>query len=740
MSPQHVPSIARPGRQRVTRADLEASLVVFLVALPLSLGIAIASGAPVASGIIAAVAGGIVAGVVGGVPLQVTGPAAGLTAVVAGLVAEHGWEVTCLITLLAGLVQIGLGVSRVARAALAISPAVVHGMLAGIGLTIVLGQLHVLMGGRSRSSALESLRELPAQLWNVHTASVLLGLGTVAVTLLWPRLPGPLTRVPAPLAAVTLLTAVSLPFAVDRVELPGNILDAVRLPGLPDTAWASIALGVVTVALVASVESVLSAVAVEKMSDGPRGDLDRELVGQGAANTLSGLLGGLPVTGVIVRSATNVRAGARTKWSAVLHAVWIAVFAVVLVGVVREIPLSVLAGLLVTIGIGLVDLGHLRAANRHGEGYAWVATLLGVVFLNLLEGVIVGIGVALVFAVRRTVLAPVEAVEPAAPGGPWRVVVQGTLTFVSVPKLARQLAVVPPGAGVRLEVDVDFLDHAASDRLTTWVDEHRRTGGTVDVVESGVPVLSQVREGRAPRRRVRSDGPGILPWSRRAQAPEAVVPAADLDGAAGLPVLRGVGEFQNRLAPLVAPVLSDLSGGQSPTTLFIACADSRVVPNLITSSGPGDLFTVQNVGNVVPRPGSAAAAGDSTLAAVEYAVDVLGVGTIAVCGHSGCGAMQALLSGSVPDVPDRALGGWLAKAHGSLEASRGDGEGPTDLDHLGRVNVVEQLGHLRAHPSVAAAQAAGRLELVGLFFDIGTAQARVLDQRSGRFEVVSASR
>ena len=136
------------------RYDLPASLVVFLVALPLSLGIAIASDAPALAGLIAAVVGGVVAGALGGSPLQVSGPAAGLTVVVAGLVAEFGWKVTCAITVAAGVLQVLFGLSRIARAALAISPVVVHAMLAGIGLTIALQQVHVLLGGESQSSAL----------------------------------------------------------------------------------------------------------------------------------------------------------------------------------------------------------------------------------------------------------------------------------------------------------------------------------------------------------------------------------------------------------------------------------------------------------------------------------------------------------------------------------------------------------------------------------------------------------
>ena len=148
----------------VFRYDVPASLVVFLVALPLSIGIAVASGAPVVAGLIAAIVGGIVCAAVGGSPLQVSGPAAGLTVVVAELVAQFGWKATCAITAAAGVLQVLLGLSRIARAALAIAPIVVHAMLAGIGITIALQQAHVLLGGGPRSNAWENLSTLPGQL------------------------------------------------------------------------------------------------------------------------------------------------------------------------------------------------------------------------------------------------------------------------------------------------------------------------------------------------------------------------------------------------------------------------------------------------------------------------------------------------------------------------------------------------------------------------------------------------
>ncbi|MFI5893428.1 SulP family inorganic anion transporter [Actinoplanes sp. NPDC051513] len=163
----------------VIKHDLLASVVVFLIAIPLSLGISAASGAPLLAGLIAAVAGGIVAGAIGGARLQVSGPAAGLTVIVAGVIGAFGFAGAAAVVALAGLVQIALGASRLGRAALALSPAVVHGMLAGIGLVIALSQVHVLLGGRPQSEAWRNLRDLPAQIAGHHGVSALLGLLTV---------------------------------------------------------------------------------------------------------------------------------------------------------------------------------------------------------------------------------------------------------------------------------------------------------------------------------------------------------------------------------------------------------------------------------------------------------------------------------------------------------------------------------------------------------------------------------
>ncbi|AEV87725.1 transporter [Actinoplanes sp. SE50] len=377
---------------QLLRRDLPASVVVFLIAIPLSLGIAAASGAPLLAGLVAAVVGGIVAGALGGAPLQVSGPAAGLTVIVAGAVAEFGFAGTAAIVAAAGLVQILLGISRLGRAALALSPAVVHGMLAGIGLVITLSQIHVLLGGAPHSNAWDNLRQLPGQVAIHHAPATLLGLLTIAVLLLWPRFVK-ITVLPAALVAVAAVTALAwvLGAGVVRVDLPEEPLAELITPIWPDAPLRRITVAVLTIALVASVESLLSAVAVDRMHDGPRARLNRELVAQGAANTLSGLLGGLPVTGVIVRSSTNVAAGARSRASAILHGVWIAVFVLFCAALLETIPMAVLAAVLIVVGVRLIDPAQIRTHARHRELPAYLVTASGVVLVDLLTGVALGV-------------------------------------------------------------------------------------------------------------------------------------------------------------------------------------------------------------------------------------------------------------------------------------------------------------------------------------------------------------
>ncbi len=499
-SPAIPPRTDRSGwASAVFRYDLPASLVVFLVALPLSLGIAIASDAPALAGLIAAIVGGIVAGALGGSPLQVSGPAAGLTVIVAGLIAEFGWAVTCAITVCAGLLQIVFGLTRAGRAALAISPMVVHAMLAGIGITIALQQLHVLLGGESHSSAWHNLLYLPEHMGGADSAGIAIGVLVIVILVAWRRAPAALRRIPGPLVAIVVASLVAMLAApgVPRIELNGSLIDALQLPGIPDGNWGGFLVGVLTVALIASVESLLTAVAVDRMQTGPRSNLDRELAGQGAANMVSGAIGGLPITGVIVRSSANVAAGARTRASSMLHGFWVLVFALPFAGLAEQIPMAALAGLLIVIGVQLVKVTHIQTARRTGDLWVYLVTMLGVVFLNLLSGVLLGLALSILLTVWRVAHARVTA--EAAEDDSWRVTVEGACTFLSLPRLHQALESIPPGSRVTMQMSVTFIDHAAREFVDGWRRQHEAGGGEVTIAfeEASIPVRGPSAE-RAP--------------------------------------------------------------------------------------------------------------------------------------------------------------------------------------------------------------------------------------------------
>ncbi|CCK28509.1 integral membrane transporter [Streptomyces davaonensis JCM 4913] len=780
----HSPPPTRHRRFRLAGADVSASVAVFLIALPLSLGIALATGAPLQAGLVAAAVGGLVAGRLGGSPLQVSGPAAGLTVVTADLIQRYGWRTTCAITVLAGVVQLGLGCLRVARTALAVSPAIVHGMLAGIGVTIAVAQLHIVLGGTPQSSVPDNLRALPAQLAKLHPAAVSVSALTLALLLLWPRIPGRagqlLRRIPAALIAVTgatvaaSLAALKLP----KVDLPSWTSHA--LAGLPEGPVLGIVAAVLTTTLVCSVQSLLGAVAVDKLiaarpgppADVGRSGLDRELLGQGAANIVSGGLGGLPVAGVAVRSSANVNAGAVSRNSTMLHGVLVVVAALLMVPILELIPLASLAALVMAVGIQMVSLHHIRTVTRHREVPVYAVTTAGVVFLGVLEGVTLGIAVAVAVALHRLARTRITHDEKE---GVHHVRVRGQLTFLAVPRLSRALHLVPQGTRAIVELDGSFMDHAAYETLQDWQSTHTARGGSVEltgrraglrIAEPGVPVTGQAEARSAdpaaptgcrcspwtPWRNHQCERPQLAPTtgagpdtpgrSTGAGADAAEDGARPAHGPSGHELARGISAFQRNTAPLVRGELARLAReGQRPSQLFLTCADSRLVTSMITSSGPGDLFVVRNVGNLVPLPGEESG-DDSVAAAIEYAVEVLKVRSITVCGHSGCGAMQALLN-SEPGGARTPLKRWLRHGLPSLERmadegrpwARLAGRAPADaVEQLCLTNVVQQLEHLRAHESVSQALREGVLELHGMYFHVGEAQAYLLTDASSAEE------
>ncbi|MHA6804938.1 SulP family inorganic anion transporter [Salinifilum ghardaiensis] len=485
-----------PSKQTVL-ADFSASLVVFLVAVPLCVGVAVASGVPAELGMITGIVGGLVVGFMPGSTMQVSGPAAGLTVVVSSAVAQHGLATLGIIVLISGLLQVLLGISRLGSWFRAISPAVVQGMLAGIGLVLILGQIYPFGGQDQPTSTGEKFSGVPGLLGHALTtptglASLGLGLATLVLLGVWKKLPKPLSSVPGPLVAVVLASAAAavLALPVSTVEV-GSLLQAVNVPFhggafgelLSPALWGT----VVTFTLVASAESLFSAAAVDRMHSRPKTQYNKELAAQGVGNAVCGVFGALPMTAVIVRSSTNVNAGAVTKLSRILHGAWLLLFVVLLPQVLAFIPNAVLAALLIQAGWKLVaprDMVELMRTNRP-EAVVLLVTTSMIVATDLLVGTLTGLALAVIksaFEMSRLSVRSHHDDER----NQVRVELGGNATFLRLPRLLDHLEQLPSGRHVRLDLTgVRHLDHACQQAVENWA--HQRRGEDDHEVDVALP-------------------------------------------------------------------------------------------------------------------------------------------------------------------------------------------------------------------------------------------------------------
>lgn len=475
------------------KSDLPASIVVFLVALPLCLGIAVASGAPPVSGLIAGVIGGTVVGALSGSPLGVSGPAAGLTAIVAMGIAELGsFEALLAATVVAGVIQVGLGVARAGIIAYYFPSSVIKGMLAGIGIIIMLKQVpHAVgddkdyMGDESfdQPDRLNTFQELWYAVQDPAPGAVLITLACLALMLLWER-PAIqrhawLRYIPGPLLAVALGIVLALGFA----SVPALAIDAAHFVRLPDlmergsyalpsfdavgsSAFWRIAF---TLAIVASIETLLCVEATDKLDPWKRfTPANRELYAQGAGNILCGLLGGLPVTQVIVRSSANIQSGGRTRLSAILHGVWLLVAVLSIAALLRMVPLASLAAVLLLVGYKLAKPALFRSMWKQGlpQFLPFIVTVVFMAVTNdLLRGVALGLGMALVHILWKNYRMPFHY-DPYRykPGMPIYIELSEDVTFLNKAGIKRTLHEIPDGAyvvidgGRSIELDPDVRE------------------------------------------------------------------------------------------------------------------------------------------------------------------------------------------------------------------------------------------------------------------------------------------
>lgn len=480
-------------------ADIPAAVVVFLVALPLCLGVALGSNAPLFSGIIAGIVGGIVIGLLSGSSLSVSGPAAGLTAIVAVAIGKMPvYEAFVLSVVIAGILQIVFGFLRAGILGDYVPNSVIRGMLAAIGIILILKQLPHLVGYDANFSGDEAFLQIDREntfselVWSVNylsPAAVLIGLVSMVILWIWDRkffkskkifryIPGPLVVVTVGILISEGLARSGSRFILasnHRVSLP--VADSFRsFTGLFSfPAWEYLGnyqvwLTGLTIALVASLETLLSIEAIDKLDPYNRSTpTDRELKAQGVGNLVSGLLGGLPITSVIVRSSANLNAGAKTRLSTILHGSLLLLSVLFIPRLLNAIPLSALAAILIMTGYKLAKPTLFREFHAKGwdQFVPFVVTILAILFTDLLIGILVGMGVALFFLVRSNFRSAVMIVHDE---NKYLVRLRKDVSFLNKPIVKKKLESVPEDSFVLIDITrSDFIDKDVIDVINEFM-------------------------------------------------------------------------------------------------------------------------------------------------------------------------------------------------------------------------------------------------------------------------------
>lgn len=456
--------------------DFLASTVVFLVALPLCIGIAVACGVDAERGLVTGIIGGLIVGVFSGAPMLVSGPAASLIVLVVDLIREHGLLALGPVVVLSGCWQMLAGVLKLGQWFRAVAPAVIQGMLIGIGVLIFTSQLHVCLDVDPAGKFLDNVAALPKSLQGDILAPLVIAATSIALIAGWPKVrPKALTLVPGQLVALLVVTPGALLLApgVRFLEMSPNFVDGLAPPEWGDYGLllsTDIVLVSLVFAFVASAATLLTANAIDQRQNHSKANYDKEMFAQGIGNVLTGAVGGLPMTGVIVRSSVNVDAGARTRRSTILHGIWILGFVVVAPQLLELLPRASLGAILVYTGYRLIDYKAMVALYAQGRSELAIGliTLFGVVVIDLFTGIMAGLAAAIAKIVYTFARLDIRT-ETSSNGKVHDLHLLGSATFLHVPRLAQALELVPEDQALHVHIDqLDHIDHACLELLSAW--------------------------------------------------------------------------------------------------------------------------------------------------------------------------------------------------------------------------------------------------------------------------------
>lgn len=735
--------------------DLLASLVVFLVALPLCLGVALASrgtgiaaeqNLTLAAGLLAGIIGGVVVGVLSGSATSVSGPAAGLTAVVSAEIAGLGSFPAFLAALvIAGAIQIALGFSRLGTIAAFFPSSVIKGLLAAIGLILILKQIPHLVGHDQDPEGEMSFfqpdnettfSELLEVLGDLHPGAATVGLTLLAGLFLWDRIPWlKKSPVPAPLIVVGLGVAGAAllntlghsnwligPNHLVAVPITNEFAELKQFFTHPD--WSLISttklwLAAGTIAIVASLETLLNLEAVDKLDPKKRiSPPNRELVAQGVGNVTAGLLGGIPVTSVIVRSSVNINAGATSKLATVCHGLLLLGAVITIPHLLNQIPLASLAAILLHTGVKLCNptLFHQQWRAGSSQFIPFVSTVIAIVFTDLLIGVSIGLAVAIGFILRNDLRSPIRQIhEKHLAGEVLRIVLGDRVTFLNRAALARVLDQVPPRSSLLLDA-----------RSTEYIDP--------DVLD----MLSDFQQETAPARQISVSRIGFQDRYRFQDHIEYVDHSSrDLQQAMQpdqvIQILRDGNErfrHDHRLTRDLGRLVDATASGQFPIAAVLSCIDSRTPSEIIFDLTLGDVFTVRIAGNV---------AREKVLGSLEYACAVAQAKLIVVLGHTHCGAVTAavnlLLDGKTAREATHCehLDTLVSEIQQAVDLQvartcKTEAERASYIDHVARLHVQRVvLGLIEHSQTLRRLVSEHKIQVVGGMYDVRSGMVEFFD-------------
>ncbi|TAE88289.1 MAG: sulfate permease [Bacteroidetes bacterium] len=679
--------------------DLPSGIAVFFVAVPLCLGIAHASGAPLMGGLISGVIGGVIVGLFSGSELSVTGPAAGLTAIVlSGIQTLGSYEAFLLATVLAGVFQIAFGLFRTGELASYIPNSVIKGMLSAIGLILIIKQFPHLIGYDIEEMGVEEFainkfdineqytgdKDAEANTFTVFWHAVnhinkgvlITGLVSLLVLVLWDKKFQQKFKI-IPGAMLVVIVGVLVSYFINNYVFVGQLATDhyVNVPKINSITgfinstsfpkWSMLfnldvlRIGL-TIAIVASIETLLSTEAIDKLDPLKRKtNNNQELLAQGSGNILAGLLGGIPITAVIVRGSVNVSAGGKTRIASVTHGLLIIVAVMFLASIINLIPLASLAAILIYTGFKLFSPAIFVEEFKKGynQFLPFALTVTAIVLSDLLIGVALGILLSIVIVVfedyKVTTLRIIDY------GTRKRLVLGENITFLHKKRIATLLDKIPENSVIEIDGSrTQYIDKDVQEVIINFK-QHAHLKN-IEVIFGKINFMDGLEKEELKENMRKS-------YERLFVNNQKWVDDKTMNDP----------EYFSRL-----------SAGQTPQYLFIGCSDSRVPANEITGTDPGEMFVHRNIANMVVNTDV------NMLSVVQYGVEVLNVKHIIVCGHYGCGGIKAAVEHKSNGLIDK----WLRNIKDVYRLHKDELDAITDSDlrhrRLVEVNVKEQVINL----------------------------------------------